>query len=345
MRALIVLLLFCAGVAPVQADESDFQGAWTINIQIPAEPLQALLELEKTDAGWVAFVEGGPAAITINNDHIELFIDSRDRQGYRFQRRLLGTLEDGVMSGTMNSIDVLESAAEFGEDGSKWSAHPFRAEPPQLKITDLTQLTGIWAPLRGLDVRKWTTDMTPAAKEWLATYKPRLDEPQKRCVNPGLYSAITWSFPFEIIASEGKVVMLYESFNVLRRIFTDDRDLPDFYPNSPMGYSTGRLDNGELVIETTLLTQAIRDFNGEPISENAKIVERYRLSDGGNRLSVVLTLHDPENYARPSLRRRVWTREDDAVIFPFECDPDSFFRQLFNEGLMQEYIDRSSLRP
>ncbi|MCH8073275.1 MAG: hypothetical protein IIA09_15135, partial [Proteobacteria bacterium] len=28
-----------------------------------------------------------------------------------------------------------------------------------------------------------------------------------------------------------------------------------------------------------------------------------------------------------------------------ECDPDSFFRQLFTEGRMQEYIDRSYRRP
>ena len=75
------------------------------------------------------------------------------------------------------------------------------------------------------------------------------------------------------------------------------------------------------------------------------MTERYRLSDDGQRLSVVLTLDDPDNYERAPIRRRVWTRQDDAVIYPFECDPDSFFRQLFNEGRMQEYIDRTPIRP
>ena len=41
----------------------------------------------------------------------------------------------------------------------------------------------------------------------------------------------------------------------------------------------------------------------------------------------------------------VWTREDGQLIYPFECDPDSFFRQLYNEGRMQEYIDRTPRRP
>jgi len=345
MRNYLLTAVLLAGLVPAAADENAFAGKWMLDVRIPAEPLAGLLELEQTADGWNAWVEGGPAPVTIAGNTIELYIDSRDRQGYRFQRKLTGVLEDGVMSGTMASIDVVESAAEFGEDGSSWSARPYVDEPPAEPITDYAQLTGIWAPLRGVDFRKWTTAMTPAAREWHAGYDARMDEPQKRCVSPGLYSAISWSFPFEIVATDGKLILLYEAFNLTRRVFTDGRDEPDFFPESAMGYSTGKLENGELVIETKYLTRTIRDFNGEPISENARMVERYRLSNGGKRLSVVVTLVDPEDYERPPLRRRVWTRKDDTVIYPFECDPDSFFRQLFNEGRMQEYIDRTPRRP
>lgn len=340
-----LLILFLLATPGAYAAEADFAGAWRITVEIPAEPLVGLLELESTDSGWIAWVEGGPAPVTISGQQIELLVDSRDRQGYLFQRKLTGRLANGKMTGVMASIDVVETAAEFGEDGSQWTAVPEVPSLPEIPITDLSMLKGIWAPLRGVDFRKWTTAMTPAAIEWLSGYDARMDEPQKRCVSPGLYSAVTWSFPFEIVVDDDKIVMLYEAFNLMRRVFTDDRDDPDFYPNSAMGYSTGILENGELVIETKLLTHTIRDFNGEPISENATMTERYRLSDDGNRLSVVLTLADPENYERPSLRRRVWTRQSDATIFPFECDPDAFFRQLFNEGRMQEYIDRTPRRP
>ena len=345
MRAILVTLLLCLGATSVLADAADFEGTWMLNVRIPAEPLVAVLELEMTDAGWIAWVEAGPAPVTIDGDHIEILVDSRDRQGYLFQRKLSGVLQDGQMSGTLTSIDVVESAAEFGEDGSAWSATRYIAAPPEQPIQNLSDLAGIWAPLRGLDFRKWTMALTPAAKSWLSGYDARMDEPQKRCVSPGLYSAVSWSFPFEILVTDDKIVVLYEAFNLLRRVFTDGRDDPDFYPNSPMGYSSGYLENGELVIATKLLTQTVRDFNGEPISENATMVERYRLSDDGNRLTVVLTLNDPDNYERSPIRRRVWTRQDDAVMFPFECDPDSFFRQLYNEGRMQEYIDRSPRRP
>ena len=60
---------------------------------------------------------------------------------------------------------------------------------------------------------------------------------------------------------------------------------------------------------------------------------------------MVMTLHDPDNYERPPIRRRAWYRNEDAQVLPFECDPDSFFRQLYTEGRMQYYIDRAHMRP
>ncbi len=345
MRKWLALTLLCAGTSAAFADDVDFTGEWMLDIGVPAAPLVGLLQLEPGESGWVAWVEGGPAPVKINDSSIEIYIDARDRQGYLFQRRLVGELKDGVIAGTMESIDVLESAAEFGENGSSWTARRYANQAPKQPIKDMSELAGIWVPLRGVDLRKWTMALTPAAKEWHADYDARMDEPQKRCVSPGLVAAVTWSFPFEIVANDEKLVMLYEAFNLSRRVFTDGRGDPEFYPNSSLGYSTGRLENGELIIETKLLTQTTRDFNGEPISEKATTIERYQLSDNGKRLSVVLTLHDPENYERPPIRRRVWTRQDNAVIYPFECDPDSFFRQLFNEGRMQEYIDRTPRRP
>lgn len=344
MRA-VATIIFVTISCGALAGEDAFEGRWLLNVFIPAEPLVGLLEIERSDDGWQAWVEGGPVPITIDDDTVEIYVDARDRQGFRFQRRLKGVLSDGQVSGTMSSIDVVESAAEFGEEGSSWTAIPYVDTPPEEPIEKFDQLDGTWAPKRGVDFRKWTVALTPAAAEWHARYDARMDEPQKRCVDPGLYPAISWSFPFEIVVDDDKLVMLYEAFNLVRRVFTDGRDDPDFYPNSAMGYSTGKIENGELVIRTRYLSQAIRDFNGEPISENAEMEERYRLSDGGNRLSMVVTLIDPDNYERPPLRRRMWTREDDQLIYPFECDPDSFFRQLFNEGRMQEYIDRTPIRP
>ena len=112
-----------------------------------------------------------------------------------------------------------------------------------------------------------------------------------------------------------------------------------------MGSSEGRFEEGEQIIETKLLRKNTREINGETVGENTRVVERYFLTNDGTRLNMIMVQHDPDNYERPPIRRRAWDKNDDSIIFPFECDPDSFFRQLYNEGRMQEYIDRSYRRP
>jgi hypothetical protein len=328
------------------ASEDDFAGQWMIQIDAPGVvPYRALLEVKEENNKWVAFVENGPAPLKINGDKIEIEVDARDRQGFRFQRLLEGELKNGELSGTLHSIDILKSAAEYGEDGALWTAvRPDTIAPRESSNYSLEDYGATWVGIRGVDVRKYTMNMTPAAKEWLSGYDARMDEAQKRCVSPGLVAAITWIFPFELIVSDNRLTMMYEAFGLSRRVFMNQTQMPEFYPESSMGYSQGRFEDGELLIETTLLAPNTRDFNGEPVGENARIVERYFLTNNGDRLNMVMYQIDPDNYHRPPIRRRAWDKDNSSLIFPFECDPDSFFRQLHDEGRMQEYIDRSPRR-
>ena len=198
-----------------------------------------------------------------------------------------------------------------------------------------------------MDLRKYSMDLTDAAQAWMMAYDARMDEPQKRCVSPGLVAAATWIFPFELIVSakRNRLTMLYEAFGLSRRVYINQVEMPEFFPESSMGYSQGRIESGELIIKTSLLAASTRDFNGEPVSDSTHIVERYFLTMNGDRLNMIMHMHDSKNYRRPPIRRRAWDRNDEALIFPFECDPDSFFRQLFDEGRMQEYINRAFMRP
>lgn len=333
-------------VHAARADDQGFAGDWMIEIVAPdVVPYAGLLELERRDDDWIAHVEHGPAPVSIDGARIVLTIDARDRQGFRFERRLEGTLVDGRMSGVMHSVGVLQTAAENGEDGAPWTAVRVADIPARVADHRLGDFAGTWVAERGVDLRKYTMDLAPSAKEWVAGYDARMDEPQKRCVSPGLVAAVTWSFPFEIVVSKDRLTMLYEAFGLSRRVFMNQDELPEFYPESSMGYSRGRFENGELAIETELLAASVRDFNGEPVGENTRIVERYFLTEGGTRLNVIMEQHDPENYLRPPIRRRTWRRNESTIIYPFECDPDSFFRQLYDEGRMQEYIDRAYRRP
>ena len=344
MRFATLLLVLCLSAA--FANDDEFSGEWMLRIAAPGVvPYAGLLEIEREGDEWVAWIENGPAPVSIGGDKIELTLDTRDRQGFQFQRRLEGVVEDGRMSGVLHSVGILKTAAEYGEDGSPWTAVRMESIPPRNADHELEEFAGTWIGIRGVDLRKYTMDLTPSAREWFAGYDARMDEPQKRCVSPGLIATTTWIFPFEIIVGEKRLTMMYEVFGLTRRVFMKQTEMPEFYPESSMGYSQGRFENGELIIETTLLSPNTRDFNGEPVGENTRVVERYFLTNDGKRLNMIMEQHDPDNYQRPPIRRRAWDKDNGALIFPFECDPDSFFRQLYDEGRMQEYIDRSYRRP
>lgn len=57
-----------------------------------------------------------------------------------------------------------------------------------------------------------------------------------------------------------------------------------------------------------------------------------------------MVLTDPENFKRPAIRRVTRQQDGDTVILPYECDPDAFYRQLYEEERMAEYWQRQNKR-
>ena len=186
--------------------------------------------------------------------------------------------------------------------------------------------------------------LTDDGKAWLESYLPYYDQPDVRCASIGLPALATYSFPFEILESENRLTFIYEYQSRVRRVWLDGRSPGDTMPPSRMGHSTARWEGSALVIETTHLEKTVRDFRGELISEDARIEERYELSDNGNTLTAVITVHDPKNYSRPPVRRRKWHRKNDADIYPYTCDPDSFYLTMYEDGELDMYINRADRR-
>ena len=88
----------------------------------------------------------------------------------------------------------------------------------------------------------------------------------------------------------------------------------------------------------------MRGFMGSPVSGDARITERYELDEKG-MLHAHMTLHDPQNYQKPPVSSAIWKRvKDTTVVFPLLCDPDSFYRQLHDEGNFEKYIERAHRR-
>ncbi|MFM1594173.1 MAG: hypothetical protein ACKJRS_07380 [Woeseiaceae bacterium] len=339
IRVITLLIPCCI----LQANEFDFEGRWILSLQDKKRTLIGLLEIEKNDQAWVAYLEGGPVEINIKQNQIEILADSRDVRGFVFNRRLTGFLVNNQIQGRYQQ----EGAAAQKEEPGPWSAvrdrkHKSSTNLP--KIPKPEEISGIWTATQELDFRKYSMSLTQEGKDWLEQYLPYYDQPDVRCTSIGLPALVTYSFPFEIIFSNGRYTFLYEYQSKVRRIWANTESPGSFMPPSRMGFSKGVWEGNELVIKTQLLEKTVRDFRGELISENAIIEERYSLSEDGQTLTALIIVDDPDNYQRKPIRRRQWVRNASTEIFPYSCDPDSFYIPMYQDGEMQMYIDRSPLR-
>ena len=335
----------------IDANAQDhFVGKWDLMITQRGFPMEGLLEIRDTDQGLIAHVEGGPARLSIEGRDIEIGIDDRTAAGMPFERYLRGTLSEESIHGSFGP--EVEASAEIkslcerlplacpAPTGTWRASRHVPAEPATGE--NPVDLSGYWVVDVG-GIRRWTADLTEAAKIWKAEFDVVMDLPAQRCQPTGL--VLSWGFRGnepEIFQSEDKISMILGS--KIRRIYLDGRRPPEYTPWYPMGFSAGHWEGSTLVVKTTHLQPTVREWMGDPISEEAVVIERYSIDDNG-RLIGVLTLHDPRNYKQPMIKRVRWRKENDTrVRFPSLCDPDSFYQELHDDELLEEYWERSNRR-
>lgn len=101
------------------------------------------------------------------------------------------------------------------------------------------------------------------------------------------------------IATVAIVALLFASSSEFRQIFTDGRPLPDDPQPSWYGYSSGRWEGDTLIVETNGLRDGLwADFYGSPLTDQARMTERFRRPNYGT-LQIQVTLSDPKAYTRP----------------------------------------------
>lgn len=331
--------------------ESNLLGKWDLTLTEGRMVKEGLLEIRQTETGFAAWVEGGPAPLIVDGNRIEVGIDDRATTGGRLVRYLRGQLSDGRLSGEYGP----EQAATPEElalcerlplacmvPTGRWEAVPhvpsaIASEPAPV------DLSGAWSATSRL-LNKYTSDLTEAGQAWMDEYDVELDLPGQRCQSSGLVNG--WGFRGndpEIFQTDEKITMIVGS--QVRRIYLDGRQPSEYTDWYPMGFSSGHWEGSTLVVETTYLKPNVREWMGEPVGENARVIERFWLDNSKDQLVGVLELHDPKNYREPPLKHVRWRRASEAQIrFPGQCDPDSFYRELYDDGAMDAYWQRSHRR-
>lgn len=319
------------------ADEADFLGRWLFYIDQQIVGFSyGTLEIERADGEIAAYIDGGPAPISIEDDAIALDFDWDDGGGTVYLSKLEGTQSDGRISGEVRRGD---------EEVGTWRATPQPTPPGIGEPPRPADFGGIWSMQTTDGTGKDTFLMTPEAAAYQQAFDARYDDPVLRCVSDGLVRLTGGPFAKEIIARDDEILILYEDMHEIRRIHIGGEFPEDVeYLGSPIGHSIGHWEGSTLVVETRGLKPALwHRAGGEPISDQAHIRELMYLGDDG-RLHVELTLDDPVNYERSPQRHTVFARAPDYEFTYYECDPDAFYRALYLEEELDHYYDRSRYR-
>ena len=147
------------------------------------------------------------------------------------------------------------------------------------------------------------------------------DNPDAHCLPMGFLQFHNHPEPRKIVQTPGMLLIIYEANSGLRQIFTDGRKLPGKDADPWWyGYSVGRWEGDTLIVETTGFTDnQWLDVRGSPLSDQAKVIERFRRPNYGS-LEIEITVDDPKAYTMPwkvKVNQRVML---DTELIEFICE-------------------------
>jgi len=126
------------------------------------------------------------------------------------------------------------------------------------------------------------------------------DDPEARCLPPGVPRMSTTPYPWTIVQTPNLLVIVYEGgAHVWRKIFLDGRGHDPNVQDTWLGDSIGRWEGDTLVVETVGLNDRTwLDQSGIPHSSQMRVIERIRRPDFGH-LEIEHIIDDPKTFSRP----------------------------------------------
>jgi hypothetical protein len=122
-----------------------------------------------------------------------------------------------------------------------------------------------------------------------------------------------------LILCVGLLVILNEQNASYRQIFTDARPLPVDPSPSWNGYSSGKWEGDTLVVQTTGFRDGLwLDTGGSPLTENARVTERFRRVNYGT-LEIELTVDDAKAYTKPWTIKVMQILAPDTELLDYIC--------------------------
>ena len=163
------------------------------------------------------------------------------------------------------------------------------------------------------------------------------DNPDALCLPMGFLQFHGHGMPRKMVQNPQVIVILYEANGGMLEIFTDGRPLPTNDPNPWWyGYSTGKWEGDTLVVESIgFRDDGWLDIIGSPLTEEAKLTERFRRVNFGN-LEIDVTVDDPKAYTKPWTVRYNQQIVLDREMMEFVCAEG----QKFDKYLRGDFLKK-----
>jgi len=124
--------------------------------------------------------------------------------------------------------------------------------------------------------------------------------------------------PVELVDEGDRILFRISEFNTERVIhMAPDADVAGAAP-SLLGVSTGRWENGSLVVRTTAINEDQLNFR-VPQSDQVELVERLTPSADGARLDYEIEITDPATFTEPVRLAKHWIYIEGARLATYEC--------------------------
>lgn len=140
-----------------------------------------------------------------------------------------------------------------------------------------------------------------------------LDNYAVRCEAPGMPAMMLTQNPLEFV-DEGPIIRVRtEYYDLVRTVHMDRDEVPADAEYSHLGYSIGRWEGDDLVVETTRINWPWLDNRGTPLSDELKVIERFSLSDDQSGLAFRIEMIDPETFTEPAVLSGNWLALGDTI--------------------------------
>jgi hypothetical protein len=220
------------------------------------------------------------------------------------------------------------------------TSQPFEANTEAYPI----DITGTWNNSFGFRVT--VDDLEPKpypfTDEGRALYEANqapLSDPALRCVPVGMPRTFGGPRGMQIFDAGAFYLFVFEAGDEHRWVWMDGREAAENTPLTYTGFSRGRWEGRDLVIETDHLLAGWLDGSGLPMhGEGTELVERWSFNEDGTEISRTMTITDPY-YTEPLVRTR-GSKRAELQIQEESCDPDTYFEDLAEQGRLQAHFDR-----